>query len=596
MGRPLSALLVAGLWGLAATACRSDTLFISSLDLPTEGDWLLLATLDASGRFVRASGLAPSREGALRLEGEPLEPDDQLVVMGFREAELEGRVAADEASRALPFRVASERDPILPRPAWQVGRAVVGAVLEPVNTTLALTSEAMLPCPELGASGAPAVFQTDCATAPCVPNVVQDGCRAELDFRSECGAGRVRGRLDARGGLEPALEDEWFGTCAAAEPEPGSPFRLECTKGAERRCEVQGRIVPTSPRVAWDTLRVVPEAPDTTSSADPERLAGAIVPLGEDTLLLFGPPRGSCSSGAPQRLYFIDRGRFSVVRTATVGDCLVHLGPDPSPSTTGSPGLLAIGVDPLAWVRMDAAGRVVDRQAISLEHQAPSLVPLSVVYHPGTHRLVASFGAPDRDDRRFVEYLSFDADTLAAGGQLLGDGPRAELLGVAWGELVILDDDREALRFVSPLDFTDGRSITLSLEMERRNYVRIGFFPSLDQIAIRVSGRFRSLVLVGRDARPRRAFSFETTSFPYAYAPTPWDSGQSLLMGFYENTGLAPSGYLSLLRPETAQFEPGLTRLEVDTPDDMYSDDRDAYVYVLQRRSGRLLRVRPAEP
>lgn len=571
---------------LAVGGCGPSTLFISTSELPEGADWIAVVALSSDGRFLRASGLSRIEDGPLELPGEPLEPKGRAVVLGFAESELNGRVESEETRRKLPLRVATEIEAALPEPLWQVGRAADEEALAVERPRLPFTSDALIPCPPVGSPGSPGVFQIDCATAPCVPNVVQRGCHLELDFRSECGAGRVRGRLDARAGFAPEATSEWFGACAPTPAAPGAFFSLDCREGGERKCGIQGRPAANSDAVSMESLTLVPGAPERASPEDPERLGGSIIPLGEDQLVLFGPPGGGCPAGGPRTLYFVSRPDFSVAGTATVTDCLRHLGLDP---VTG--GLIGISLSPLAWVRLDTSGRVTERRPIALQHPHVTPAPLAVAYHPASRRWATSFGEPQRDDRRHVEYVSFDADTLARSGGLVVDRPRAEFLAVAWGEVVVLDDDREALRFVTMPDFEDRRAVILAPETERKNHVRLAFFPSIDRVLIRVAGRSRSIVQVDRQGAVSRAFNFETTSLPYSFALAPWDAQGGVLVGLVDDD-LQGSGYLSLLRPYTAQFEPGLMRVEGDGPYDLYSDEREPYVYVILRRTGRLLRVR----
>lgn len=574
------------------SACSSDLFFIPSDDLPDEADWWAVVALDSAGLLLRASGLSSARDPTLRVDVEPLAASDRVLVLGFRSSELQGLVDLDSLDTlSRPLRFATEFEPILPEASWQFARAVGEDGLTPDATQLSLTSEASRPCPDVGSAGAPGVFQISCAEQPCIPNVVQRECSLELDFRAECGAGRVFGRSDARGGFTAQAPAEWFGICESKTPAPDASFSLECREGNERTCQILAYPAASRPGIRWDAVRLIPDAPRTAGPEDPELLAGAIIPVGEESLVLFGPPRYTCPPGFEQRLYFVSRADLTFTRTATLSECLNHLGVDP---VTGA--LLGMSAAPFAWVRMDEEGRVTERRPFSLEHPGSRPVPLSVVYHPRSHRMVASFGEPMREDREVVEYVSFDADTLVADARSVVERPRSEYLVVAWDEFIILDDDNEALRFVSLPDFQTDRIITLSRIDERRQYARVGFFPAIDRLGLRIGGRGRSMVLVGPDGRQERVYNFETNGLPYSYALAPWARPAALLVGIHEIDGANSTGALAMLHPETLQYAPGLVPVDGDTPDDMYSGEGDPHTYVLLRRTARLLEVGPASP
>ena len=571
---------------LLIQACGAETTFIDASSFPSAVDWLAVLVEDASGQLVESFGLQPLSGSPVRVELQSASDLDRLVLLGFQQADLEGLVRDfSGSSMARPFRTPMPTEAALPRARWQLSASLEGEGMEADARHRQLGSDALLPCESRGDGVASGVFQASCAAQTCVPLARQVGCQLEIDFRVECGAEVLEGRVTPRGDFEVPAQDGWFGACHPVPPRQGAQFAIECQQAGDETCRVEGGPKAPDADLEWEALSLL-GAPLTSPEPRLPRVAIGIWPLGPDELVMAAPGRGSCDTEQTRQLLFVSRSALELTRSATVSDCIMQL-------ETSADGREVWGASafPVAILRMDAGGRVLARRALELEAVPADGGPHSMSYDPSTHTLVVVFGPFGLEDPEFVEYVSFDPDTLAMKASKVFHRPRMENAVIAWGSLVTLDDESDTLRFLSLADFAEQRSFQLSPEHARRNYDSLEYSLVLDRLLIRVSGRYRQVMTVGPNDRSSSVINFETQLQPYALAGIGPSSSKRMLVGFGLTTAPAHSMF-GVVDLEGERFIPGLSTLDGDHPSFAYSDEREEAAYVLLRSSAQLLKVR----
>ena len=576
-------LLFGALLGLAS--CAEERINLALPDLPEDIDWAALVLEDQGGVLAGTTHLLPVREGRIQVEI-PGDRGSSVVLYAYRDADLDPRIPREAQQLTQPLQFARIDQPVLPAPSLQVRAELEDeATFRPDTVLRDLTAPWLPPCDPQESVMAGATALVSCANQNCVPIVTQTGCQVRFDLRGGCGLGIVDVKLLPGGGAQSRATPDILGVCDGVEPRSDAVLGVNCVRPGLEDCRIDLYPVNASAHLDVRQTKLVPDAPEVQ---DGQHLLGGLALLSPTELVVSVADDPACTAGGNHRLLFLDRTSLEVVRAEPTPYCIQLMHKDPM-----GDGFVGLTREPVSAVRYSAQGVLLDRRLVEGLPDTPNPVPYYWSFSADGRRAVVWVTTWRRSLRLASAFLEINwADLSVAASTVMAssDNFPVALLSNAF---VLLDDDRDTLRYFDRVGGTELHTVSLSSgSVTNRSLWGMKRLGNSDELVIFIQSNRDTLGVVDAERRLSFFVASQLRQPARTGAMLPGPNPRLLIVG----GDTAQAAELVLFDPEARYFLHGATPLNIDDiPADAVSDGLDPHVFVHFRDTTRVVRARATE-